>query len=397
MYVFYNSLRLQVTVLNTDFLRRVYVFYNSLCLQVTVLNTDFLRRVYETGGHANYLLSILPSSLKAILALERLYAAHTLQANISTLGCLDPVCDGGDLLDVVANVSFGKWLRTSGNGSYSAVIVNSRAGSPSFTASETGALYAAVLNSTVLGSEAFSSPSPGSAVHTECGAWARSLCLGQPLPASLASLDSSLCGLAHVLRACQSGSVQQPAVRAMLTSAFCAPGLPFCLDLSSTTVHVLSAYFEAFRDFILQHLLRVVHDYFLAQNNRDLVVTRSQSELTLGYYVSDDAEQSAQHVQGFLDEDWLKTSSQEGLVWKVDTCLKDRNMNSNMRVRGRTNFFLCLVSRYAHKKTQISLCAFFRYAHKDPKLLSTFKKIINILVFVYIYCAPYQIHNFANA
>ena len=373
MYVFYNSLWLQVTVLNTDFLRRVYVFYNSLCLQVTVLNTDFLRRVYETGGHANYLLSILPSSLKAILALERLYAAHTLQANISTLGCLDPVCDGGDLLDVVANVSFGKWLRTSGNGSYSSVIVNSRAGSPSFTASETGALYAAVLNSSVLGSEAFSSPSPGSAVHTECGAWARSLCLGQPFPASLASLDSSLCGLAHVLRACQSGSVQQPAVRAMLTSAFCAPGLPFCLDLSSTTVHVLSAYFEAFRDFILQHLLRVVHDYFLAQNNRDLVVTRSQSELTLGYYVSDDADQSAQHVQGFLDEDWLKTSSQEGLVWKVDTCLKDRNMNSNMRVRGRTNFFLCLVSRYAHKDPNFSLCL-FSLCSQRPKAITNLKK-----------------------
>ena len=126
----------------------------------------------------------------------------------------------------------------------------------------------------------------------------------------------------------------------MLASALCMPDLNLCLDLNSTTVQVLSAYFEAFKDFVLLHLLQVVHDYFLVQNNQDLVVTRSQSELALGYYVNDDTDQSAVHVQGLLDENWLKTSTREGSMWKVDTCLKDRNMNSNMRVRGTMSFSL---------------------------------------------------------
>lgn len=302
--------------------------------------------MYETGGHTNYLLSILPPSLKTILELEGLHTAQTLQSNISTLGCLEPVCDNSsNLLDVANNISFGRWLRTaSGDSSYTSVILNSRT-SASFTASETGALYAALLNSSVLGCDVFLRRSPESTLHSQCRTWARCACQGLPLPASLSDFDSSVCGLVHVLEACDPSSVQQHSlVRDMLTSALCArPDLSLCLDLHSTSAQVLSAYFEAFRDFILQHLLQVVHDYFLTQRNNDLVVTRSQSELALGYFVNDDADQSAAHVQGLLADDWLKTSTKEGSVWKVNTCLHDRNMDSNMRVRGRMILSLCSV------------------------------------------------------
>lgn len=306
---------------------------------MTVLNTDFLRRLHETGGHRNYLLSILPSSLKTLLELGGFYAAHTLQANVSTLGCLEALCDRSDMVDVVADISFGKWLRTKDSSSYSAVILNSRA-STSLTASETAALYTALLNSSVLGSDVFSSRASESTLHSQCGTWALHVCRGQRLPDSLANFQSSVCGLIHILETCDSSSVRHSLVRDMLASALCMPDLNLCLDLNSTTVQVLSAYFEAFKDFVLLHLLQVVHDYFLVQNNQDLVVTRSQSELALGYYVNDDTDQSAVHVQGLLDENWLKTSTREGSMWKVDTCLKDRNMNSNMRVRGTMSFSL---------------------------------------------------------
>lgn len=305
-----------------------------------MLNTDFLRRVYKTGGHDNHLLSILPSSLEGILQHQGLFTAHTLQPNVSLLGCLDSVCDNvfrGDNTTssdvMIQNVSFGGWLRTSGT-NFSTVILNSRA-SVSFSASEIGAVYRVLLNSSLLGSDLLS---PESSLQLLCQTWAKNVCEGGGFspPPPLSNFDFSECGILPILQTCDSSSVQYSAVREILLSAFCSPdNSVWCLDFNSTSPGVLSAYFEAFHDFILLHLPQIVHNFVFVERNNDIVVTRSQRELALGYYVTGDADQSNVHVQGLLDEDWLKTSTRRGLLWKVDTCLKDRNFDNNMRVRGR--------------------------------------------------------------
>ncbi|KAK7504314.1 hypothetical protein BaRGS_00004618, partial [Batillaria attramentaria] len=301
---------------------------------VTVLNTEYLREVYKRGGDTDYLLSKLTSSLRSILHSHSLYSAKVLTSNISALGCLDAVCDTnhGDLSPLLNNVSFGHWLRRV-DANYSTVIMENGT-RESFNASEIGGVYKALLNVSVLGSELTSQGVDGVTLNSQCLLWARSVCSQLPVPASPASSDT--CGIVHLLRECGPDSVKLRGVRDMLDAAFCPQdGDMWCLDLTSLHDSVVSAYFEAFRDFVLVQLVKVVHQYVLVQGNRDLVVTRPQSDLALGYNVTDDVHSPVvwRHVQGVLAEDWVKSEDSEGVLWRVDTCLQDRDMDNNMKIR----------------------------------------------------------------
>jgi hypothetical protein len=87
--------------------------------------------------------------------------------------------------------------------------------------------------------------------------------------------------------------------------------------------------------------LGVIYDYLVTQRRQGLVVTRTQRELAVGYYVTD-FDQSAVHVQGVLQEDWLATSTKRGALWRVTTCLEERSMDNNMKVRGMSLFIILL-------------------------------------------------------
>ncbi|XP_076442908.1 uncharacterized protein LOC143281562 [Babylonia areolata] len=307
---------------------------------LTVVNTDYLRKMHGSGGHANHLLSLLPATLSHLLQgqgfLHPDLAPLPFPPNISLLGCLHSACDSS-LPEEAAGLSFGRWLRTR-NDSQASVVLSSRSGA-SFTASETGAVYRMLLNASVLGSDVFGSRSPA---QTLCQTWAHRLCQGLDLPDPSTEsgdvVDFSVCGLVHILRSCggsgSSSSSLPPEVEKIFVSALCeSPNGEWCLDLGSVTADVLSAYFQVFQDYVLLYLLQVIHDYVITQNNRDLLVTRPQRELALGYYVTTGADQSATHVPGLLVDYWLKSPGSTGAVWKVNTCLKDRNMNNNMKVR----------------------------------------------------------------
>ncbi|KAL8601625.1 hypothetical protein ACOMHN_003891 [Nucella lapillus] len=303
-----------------------------MMMKLTVVNTDYLRHTYRSGGHENYLLSELPPTLTALLESQGLYlpADHTFPPNVTLLGCLHPPACDDALPAPAANISFGKWLRTS-TSPHSSLVLSNRNG-VSFTPSEVGGVYTALMNATVLGSGVFRSRTTS---QTQCQTWARSLCQGLSLPASLVDFDSKVCGLVHILQLCQSESLLRTEVKNLFVSSFCpSPGV-VCLDLSTVANQlVLSAYFQVFQDYVLNYLLQVLHDFLIARVNRDLVVTRTQRELALGYDVSTSVDQSASsHVQGLLDDYWLKSANSKGSLWKVNTCLKDRNMNNNMKVR----------------------------------------------------------------
>lgn len=305
--------------------------------QITLLNTEYLHKVYKRGGDTDYLLSKVPAFLETNLRVSGLYVAKTFSSNISALGCLDDVCDNNhaDLSELLSNVSFGQWLRTVDT-NYSSFILNGRNPS-SFTVAETGGVYRALLNTTVLGSDLTSKGADGVALNAQCREWARSVCFGG-LSVQVSSANSSVCGIAHLFRECGPDSVVNVSVvREMMLSAFCPKdGSMWCLDLAAFDDQTLSAYFAALRDFVMIHLLKVIHHYVLAQGNRDLVMTRSQSDLALGYNVTDDVDSANawRHVQGLLAEGWVKSASSEGVMWRVDTCLQDRDMNNNMKVRG---------------------------------------------------------------
>jgi hypothetical protein len=156
-----------------------------------------------------------------------------------------------------------------------------------------------------------------------------------------------MCGLVHFLQSCTSSSiVKYPFAKSNFTSFFCddedSPS-GACLHMTSLPDDVISAYFEALNDFVLSHLLGVIYDYLVTQRRQGLVVTRTQRELAVGYYVTD-FDQSVVHVQGVLQEDWLTTSTKRGALWRVTTCLEERSMDNNMKVRGKSLSIILLVT-----------------------------------------------------
>lgn len=298
-------------------------------LQLTVLNVDYLRQVFAKGGDVNYVLSLLTSFLQDVLTSNGLYVSDTFMTNLTLLGCLDNSCD--KLPHVLANVSFGEWLQVT-NSSYCKEIETNRSSAPfsaPFSVTELRGLYGALLNESALGTKLLSVDQADDLNH-QCRKWASDVCQG------VASKDvNDNCGLVHLLQECGHRSTAAPRVQEMVSSFFC-PSDTRCLNLTSVSTPVFFTYLEALTDFILQHLVKVTQTFELLQRNRDLVVTMTQSDLAMGYFLYSDTDQGevSRHVQGLLTEDWLKSDYSTGVSWTVDTCLQGRSISNNLKVRG---------------------------------------------------------------
>lgn len=287
-------------------------------------------------------MSLLQPSIENVLTSLGLYLTDTFAPNITALGCLDQACDNSHTYSsqVLANISFGVWLRSS-NATYASAIRANR--TTSFTAAEVGGLYKVLVNASLLGSGVLVLGPEGVSLYSNCRSWARAVCLGQTVPARFANLSLQSCGIVHLLYECDAGSAKFPEVRQSFASAFCTHDGVWCLDLNSTDSALLAVYIEALSDFVLLHLVKCVHDVALIQNDKDLLMTRSQKDLALGYMEVNDVVGSGvnHHVPGLLSESWVKSEVSSGALWVASTCLQDRDMNNNMKIKGTGVFFCC--------------------------------------------------------
>lgn len=291
----------------------------------------YLQTVGQHGGEESFSWTFIPRYTKGYLRTAGLlYKEHHdnfFSQNVSILGRYASGSTAA-LGQTLANFSFGAWLEKS-RSDYRSTIRKLRSGED-FTLSEMKGLYSVLTNVTLLSGLALSHPDRN--LRKNCTLWAESMC--RPIAQrSKVNVGMPECGVIYILRKCQS-NVSSDVVSA-LQQTFCPfNNAEICFNFTGLPEELLLAYQNAVSDFIW-HLSSLVLDNILLSRDLSLVISRNQSELALGYNVSGDDVVRGYRVAGLLQSSWIGDTSDRRSLWKTYTCLEDRNMNNNMKVKGK--------------------------------------------------------------
>lgn len=242
----------------------------------------------------------------------------------------------------LADFSLGSWL--SGVTDSFKSVIESNVTNSSFSYNEVCAVYKVFSNETLLtGKISSQNTNTNSAIrtfHQECDKWAEHACSSnsnsQPSPSS--GIGLSECGIARVLHKCHSNyntDVFSSIVINYLDQTFCPEYGDYCLNFTSMPRDTALAYIAALSGFLL-NLSENVLDLVLASQETDLVITRNQSDLALGFRTEDARSGKPVFHRGFLEN--FRTgdpTSGNQSRWKTFTCLQNRYSGNNMKLKGK--------------------------------------------------------------
>ncbi|XP_059163689.1 uncharacterized protein LOC131946779, partial [Physella acuta] len=250
-------------------------------------------------------------------------------SNITILGSYDP--STSVQTPPLANFSFGSWFASS-NSSYRSAVERDKRSQP-FSFAEVTALYRVFANATLLGGKALTLPNV--TLQASCQQWASEICSsGHTKLKTLSPLD---CGVIYLFQKCPEVNLSSQA-RDILQRAFCPAGEDACLNLTGSSDDVLAAYKNVLHDFLL-HVSGAVTEKVLAARELQLVITRSQSQLALGFDVPGDEVIAPQHRAGLLHSKWAQGPDQVDAEWTMATCLQQKDMNNNMKVQAYNGYW----------------------------------------------------------
>ncbi|XP_035829286.1 uncharacterized protein LOC101864114 [Aplysia californica] len=303
---------------------------------IAVLSPWYLQQSGRVGGEVELGWSLMPRYVRSALvqsslAFETSSSSPTefvFRPNITQLGDFN---DAGLSSDAnLTFISFSAWLNS--NGSQFKDAMSQARNNSAFTASELKAVYRVLTSARLLGGRALQQEDTH-AIHL-CEEWAAHLCSDDPgsTPTGGKEPDLSECGVMYIFHKCHENISSQ--VREILQQTFCVSGSEECLNFSDASQPLQEAYFLTLSGFT-QHVSTFVLTRQKSLMQTDLVVTRNQTELALGYDVTgSNMAASPARVEGFLTSHWMIDSQNDVTpLWTVYTCLKERDMDYNMKVK----------------------------------------------------------------
>ena len=301
---------------------------------MTVLNPWYLQRVGNIGGESLLSAQQLPANLRSILVNASLATESSSQSelafrqNISVLGeppsPSTPGTSTSPPTPLLNNISFGAWLDQHGL-KFKSDLFSGR-NHTSFSSYELKGIYRALTNLTLLGGASLETVN--AQLTRECQGFSSRLCSNQSVSIPYSELPTRWkeCGVIHVMLLCRNFSSK---VTEFLQPSFCPAPSEECFNLTHGSSTLAETYVHSLSEFVQSLLLS-----FQPVSSEDLLIQTIQSDLALGF--SPSSHGSGEEVHGLLTSFWL-TDYQltEPPFWTVFTCLKDREMDNNLKLKGR--------------------------------------------------------------
>ena len=292
MKMFFNLFHSDESFNDYKVSKHSFISFKLYRLQITLLNLEYFRRVGATGSDAVFALRHLATLTQTALdeiadqfddndngslaTMTRLRQAYELLGRLTTTTV-------GSTVDGFANFSFGVWVGQNDTVDKSSVLAGR--GNADFTATEIGGLYRLLVDAQLLGNASDQS--------------VQSCLLPPSLPSScrfFAALKAFTTAppVASISNASSSTSTEN--LSRLISGLLCVDPLTACLPLdfvadvgvnvstssSAAVAAARAAYIRVIADYVLRHLSWYVISRTLVTAGEDIVVTKSQRELAIG-------------------------------------------------------------------------------------------------------------------
>ncbi|XP_041351938.1 uncharacterized protein LOC121370637 [Gigantopelta aegis] len=303
--------------------------------QLTLVNPEFLKQTTYAGGEQLFVISQMPAVVSKSLTFMGINVHGPDTRTIEVVGCLNSICDNhwssSSSLSMNSDLnwlSFGLWLRLNDT-AYKTVILTDRQGA-SFSQTQMLGLFDVLLQRQLLhGGLLFSE-------QERCQKWSQYVACASTDSFSWQSASftdyETKCGIVPLLQEYRKRGTSCLANLTTVLNTFLCKEDTRCFNITGDS-ELSSAYVRSIADFVLNHLGVFVHNKIFLKDRGGLVTTRNQSDFALGYYIENDS-LTPVFVHGVLSDHWTGASGLDNPVWKMATCLENRNIDNNMAVRG---------------------------------------------------------------